>query len=301
MDSGLLLAVITTGLAVSYIAYVVGSSMQRARHATNRRLIDIGGPRDRMEQGFADRAILPAVKRLGQLGMRVTPQAWASRTRQRLIRANWYPTVDETSWAAVRVIAIVLAVVAYAIFSRYVSGMQAVLLFGICAVAGFAGPDQILNRRIQDRVNAIVRDLPDIIDLLVISIEAGMSFEAALGRVVEHVPGELSDEFGRMLQETRVGVSRHEAMLGMAERTDVDDLNSFILAMNQAESFGVSVGRMLRVQADEMRARRRQRAQEKAFAAPVKMVFPLVICIFPAIFVILLGPAAINIVRNLAD
>ena len=157
---------------------------------------------------------------------------------------NWYPTVDETSWAAVRVLAIGLAIVAYIVFSRYVSGTQELLLFGICALAGFAGPDQLLNRRIQERRSAIEQDLPDIIDLLVISIEAGMSFEAALGRVVEHVPGELSDEFGRMLQETRVGVSRHEAMQSLAERTDVDDLNSFILAMNQAESFGVSVGRI---------------------------------------------------------
>jgi tight adherence protein C len=301
MDNELLIALITTGIAVAYIGFVVGSSMQRARQATNRRLVDLGGPRDLMERGFTDRAVFPAVKRLGEFGMRVTPQAWAARTRQRLVRANWYPTVDETSWAAVRVLSIVLAIVVYVVFSRYVEGTQALLLFAICALGGFAGPDQVLNRRIADRVKAIERDLPDIIDLLVISIEAGMSFEAALGRVVEHVPGELSDEFGRMLQETRVGVSRHEAMLGLAERTDVDDLNSFILAMNQAESFGVSVARMLRVQADEMRSRRRQRAQEKAFAAPVKMVFPLVICIFPSIFVILLGPAAINIFRNLTN
>jgi tight adherence protein C len=149
-------------------------------------------------------------------------------------------------------------------------------------------------------VNAIERDLPDLIDLLVISIEAGLGIEMALDRVVQHVPGELSDEFSRMLQETRVGVSRYEAMRSLADRTDVDVLNSFVLAMNQADTVGVSIGRMLRVQADEMRIRRRQRAQEKAFAAPVKMVFPLVLCIFPAIFIVLLGPAAINIMRNLA-
>ncbi len=301
MENVQLVAVIATAVAVAYIAFVVGTNMQRARESTTRRLMDIGGPRDLMEQRFADRALVPAVRRLGALSMRITPQAWASRTRQRLVRANWYPTIDETAWAAIRFMALVVAAIAYVLLSRYVSGTQTLLLLVICGLAGYAGPDQLLNRRIDDRVQAIERDLPDIIDLLVISIEAGMSFEAALGRVVAHVPGELSDEFGRMLQETRVGVSRHEAMQSLAERTDVDDLNSFILAMNQAESFGVSVGRMLRVQADEMRARRRQRAQEKAFAAPVKMVFPLVICIFPAIFVILLGPAAINIIRNLVD
>lgn len=104
-----------------------------------------------------------------------------------------------------------------------------------------------------------------------------------------------------MLQETRVGVSRHDAMKSLAERTDVDDLNSFIFSMNQADQFGVSVSRMLRVQADEIRVRKRQRAQEKAFAAPVKMVFPLVLCIFPSIFVVLLGPAVIQIINNLKD
>jgi len=143
------------------------------------------------------------------------------------------------------------------------------------------------------------RRLPDIIDLLVISVEAGLGFEAAMGRVVQNVPGELSKEFSRTLQETRVGVSRHDALKAMADRTDVDDLNSFILSLIQADQFGVSISRMLRVQAEEMRVRRRQRIQEKAFAAPVKMIFPMIACIFPSIFIVILGPAVINISRNL--
>lgn len=301
MTSTLVFAVATTAAAVLYIAYVVGADLQRSRQATTRRLVSLQTHEDIMQRSFVERALVPAFHRIGVLGMRVTPGAWAERTRSRLIKAAWYPTIDETSWAAVRAVSLVLGIVVFLVLQGYTTGTQRLLLLAICSLAGWAGPDQLLNRRAADRVSAIERDLPDIIDLLVISIEAGLGFEAALDRVVQHVPGELSDEFGRMLQETRVGVSRYEAMRSLAERTDVDDLNSFILAMNQADTFGVSIGRMLRVQADEMRTRRRQRAQEKAFAAPVKMVFPLVICIFPAIFVILLGPAAVSIIRNLAN
>ncbi len=294
------LAVLTVAAAVGFIAFTTVTGVQDARRSASRRLASLHTGSDRMRESVVDRAVVPAFRQLGSLGMRVTPGAWAGRTRRRLIRANWYPAIDEASWAAIRVIALAVAIVGFFALARYTSGPQLTILFGFFALLGFSGPDQVLNRRVDARVAVIERDLPDIIDLLVISIEAGMGFEAALGRVVDHVPGELSDEFARMLQETRVGVSRHQAMQAMAERTDVDDLNSFILAMNQADSFGVSVGRMLRVQADEMRTRRRQRAQEKAFAAPVKMVFPLVICIFPAIFVILLGPAGLNIIENLS-
>lgn len=301
MDQSLFLAIVAVGAAVTYIAFVTGVGIQASRRSANRRLVDLQPNPDIMQKSLLDRAFVPVFHRIGRLAMRFTPQAWAARTRSRLIRADWYPAVDEASWVAIRVLALVAGTAVFIWLARYTTGVEALILLTVCGLGGYAGPDQFLNRRIGERVRVIERDLPDIIDLLVISIEAGMGFEAALGRVVDHVPGELSDEFGRMLQETRVGVSRHEAMLSLAERTDVDDLNSFVLAMNQADTFGVSVGRMLRVQADEMRTRRRQRAQERAFAAPVKMVFPLVFCIFPSIFVILLGPAAINIFRNLAS
>ena len=122
-----------------------------------------------------------------------------------------------------------------------------------------------------------------------------------MARVVGTVPGPLSEEFFRMLQETRVGVSRRDAMRHLTDRTDLDELRSFLLAMMQAEAFGVAIAQVLRVQADEMRIQRRQRAQEKAFAAPVKMVFPLVFCIFPALFIVLLGPAAIQIFNTFTE
>ena len=299
MDPNVPMAIIGAAGAVGVLAYLVFSDYYESRRSARTRLSSLADRDEVMARSFLERALLPAAKRIGTLGMRFTPQAWSDRTRRRLVQAGWFPSMDEVSWAAIRIVAITAAVLGYFIFARYTSGTQQLILLFLFLVAGFAGPDQVLKRRVDDRVRVIERDLPDIIDLLVISIEAGLGFEAALDRVVRHVPGELSDEFARMLQETRVGVSRNDAMRALAERTDVDDLNSFVLAMNQADTFGVSIGRMLRVQSDEMRVRRRQRAQEKAFAAPVKMVFPLILCIFPSIFVILLGPAALNIFRNL--
>ena len=163
----------------------------------------------------------------------------------------------------------------------------------------FMYPDVLLNRKIEDRQKEISRKLPDILDLLVISVEAGLGFEQALDRTCTAVPGALSDEFRRMLHEIRIGSTRADALRAMADRSDVPELRSFILAMLQADTFGVSISRLLRSQADEMRIKRRLMAQEKAQKAPVKMLFPLVFCIFPSIFVVILGPAMINISRAL--
>ncbi|MFQ5554025.1 MAG: type II secretion system F family protein [Acidimicrobiia bacterium] len=298
MDS-LTFAAGAVGVSVLALVVYVGLGVVRSGERSSARLISLQSREDLLQQSFAERALAPLVSKLGGFFMRFTPQGWGQRATQRLVIAGWAPRVDANSWASVRVVAIVAAVIGIFVAQGFVSGGQKLAVAGLLGLAGLFGPEAVLSRRIDERKAAVEQDLPDVIDLLVISVEAGLGFEAALGRVVENVPGELSDEFARMLQETRVGVSRHDAMKSLAERTDVDDLNSFIFSMNQADQFGVSIARMLRVQADEIRVRRRQRAQERAFAAPVKMVFPLVLFIFPSVFLVLLGPAVIQIIDNL--
>lgn len=295
MEQQLLFATVAVGVAVGAFAFYVGVGVIRAREQTAKRLASLQTRSEILEGGFNERALAPIVAGLGRLGMRFTPQGWGERTTQRLNFAAWQSRFDAQSWAAIRVITAVVAIIIFIVVQGLFSGTEKLVVGLLLIGIGGFGPEVVLSRRIDERRKAIESDLPDVIDLLVISVEAGLGFDSALGRVVQSVPGELSDEFARMLQETRVGVSRRQAMRHLSDRTDSEDLNSFLLAMTQADAFGVSIARMLRVQAEEMRIRRRQRAQERAFAAPVKMVFPLVLCIFPALFVVLLGPAVVEI------
>ncbi len=296
----LLFAVISVGVTIGAFAYYVGNGVVRARQNAGRRLMGLQSRAEVLDASFSERAIAPVVQKIGRFALRLTPQGWVTRAQHKLLVAGWAERMDGNTWAAIRILSVVGAFIVWVLMQGIIdSNSMRLISLGVLAVVGFFGPEAILNRKIDERRHAIEVQLPDVIDLLVISVEAGLGFEAAMGRVVQNVPGELSREFARALQETRVGVSRHEALRNMSQRTDVDDLNSFILALNQADQFGVSIARMLRVQADEMRVRRRQRAQERAFAAPVKMVFPLVFFIFPAIFVVIVGPAAISIAETL--
>ena len=294
--SELMIAVVASAVAIGALAFYAGNGVLNARRSSSRRLASLQTRDEVLTSGISERAIAPIIEGLGKFALRFTPQGWVNKAQKKLVYAGMADRMDGNTWAALRIIALIgVLVLFFIVQSAFGTPIQKLMLFGVVMGIGFVGPEAILNRRIDERRKEMEKSLPDLIDLLVISVEAGLGFEAAMGRVVQAVPGELSREFTRTLQETRVGVSRHKALRALAERTDVDDLNAFVLALIQADQFGVSIARMLRVQADEMRVRRRQRAQEKAFAAPVKLVFPLVLCIFPSMFVVLLGPAAINI------
>lgn len=246
-----------------------------------------------------ERAVVPVLQGLTSLGRRFTPMGYVDKVRQKFVYMGDATPDAVDRFLAIRVVTAILAVVSFvAVFLFDVLPLQGTskLLVGLLLVMIFLlGPDSMLNRKVAERQHDIQIMLPDVLDLLTISVEAGLGFEQALDRVIESVPGPLSDEFARMLGEVRAGASRADAMRAMDERCDVPEVRSFVLAILQADTFGVSIGRVLRAQSEEMRIKRRQLAQERAQKAPVKMLIPMVFCIFPALFVVVLGPAALNI------
>ena len=300
------LAVVAVFALVLFIVVWVGIGVTRARDEMTTRLElygrqSIATARDEeLAKPLSQRTVGPVVIGLGNFLKRFTPVGYLEKKERKLMLAGYPGNLDSPAFIVIKLLTTAAGLVgAFFLVDFGDDALMRTVLFILPIALGFFGPDAWLERKVDERRQAMLRALPDVLDLLVISVEAGLGFDSALARVVATVPGPLSEEFFRMLQETRVGVSRRDAMRHLMERTDLDELRSFLLAMIQAEAFGVTIARVLRVQADEMRVKRRQRAQEKAFAAPVKLVFPLVFCIFPAIWVVTIGPAAIKFITVL--
>ena len=239
----------------------------------------------------------------GEFGRKLTPAGYIEKVRQKFVMAGRDSTAEVDRFLASRVFAIgaipFILIFAFIWNPLGLEGITRIGLVGAILLALILGPDASLSRAVEARQNSILRDLPDVLDLLTISVEAGLGFEQALDKTIETVPGALSTEFARMLGETRAGASRADAMRSLDARIDISEVRSFVLAILQADTFGVSIGRVLRSQSDDMRIRRRQIAQEKAQKAPVKMLIPMVLCIFPALFVVVLVPALLQIAREL--
>jgi len=229
------------------------------------------------------------------------PRSVKTGLERKLILAGSPKGMTVDSIVSLKII-ISFAVTCISLFVLMVLGMpfsRLVLLVAGSTLFAFFIPDIRINSLIKERQKQIRRALPDTLDLLTISIEAGLGFDSALSKVVKNTDTVLSSEFYRLLQEIQLGSSRKDAFKNLEARTDVAELNSFILAILQADVFGISIGKVLRVQSKEMRIKRRQRAEEMAMKTPVKIVFPLLLCIFPALNLVILGPAAIQIYNNL--
>lgn len=302
MDISLMFPLLLLAGAIGLVIWIVasGADEKATVRASLRQLEDyeVQNVRDQeLLKPMSQRTVAPLMERLVELGKRFTPDGYSTKVRGRLLSAGINSPDAVDRFIAIKVIGVALVPVALILVFVVLkmSGMMALILALLLVLLLVLGPDGLLNRRVEERQAEIKIMLPDVLDLLVISVEAGLGFEQALDRTVASVPGALTQEFARMLGEVRAGSSRADAMRAMEKRADVPELRSFVLAIIQADTFGVSIGRVLRAQADEMRIKRRQMAQEKAQKAPVKMMIPMVFCVFPALFVVVIGPAIINI------
>jgi tight adherence protein C len=249
---------------------------------------------------FSQRALAPVASGLGEVGRRVTPSGVRKRIARKLTLAGSPAGWDAEKISALKVVGTGagFALSFFVAKAVVLSGMTSLTLIIIGTVAGYLGPDIILDRKVEERQKSIRRALPDTMDLLTISVEAGLGFDAAMAQVIQNVPGPLSQEMGRMLQEIQLGATRADAFRHLAARTNVDEMSAFVLAMIQADVFGISIANVLRAQSKELRIRRRQNAERVAMQIPVKILFPMILCVMPALFIVVLGPGTIRIFRN---
>jgi tight adherence protein C len=257
---------------------------------------------------FSERVMLPMIRRLGQFAARFTPQASLESIQHQLDLAGNPRGLDPTMFWAIRIIATltlggaILFITTIAppnsFFSIRTGTLKALLFAAGGALLGFFLPVLFLSSRIQRRQNTIIKAMPDALDLLTVCVEAGLGFDQAMAKVAEKWENELSLAFERVLQEIRLGKLRREALRDMADRMDIPDMTSFVAAIIQADQLGVSMGKVLRIQSDQMRIKRRQRAEKKAHEAPVKMLIPMAFLIFPSIYIVLLGPAAMILINS---
>ena len=249
---------------------------------------------------FYERVILPLFNKIGELASRFTPQATLENAKRRIEMAGNPMQMDPAFFLSLRfVLAAVFGGGIFLVFlvtkRSWLAGLGLAALF---LVIGFMFPDLWLTSRIKGRQTSVFRALPDALDLLTICVEAGLGFDAAMAQVNMKWEDELALEFGRVLQEIRLGKLRREALRDMADRLGVSELTSFVAAVIQSEQLGVSMAKVLRIQSDQMRVRRRQMAEEEAHRAPIKMIFPIGLLIFPSILMVLLGPAALLLFRS---
>jgi tight adherence protein C len=255
-----------------------------------------------LSQPFSERVIVPFIRRIGEFSARFTPQKAIQDTARRLeLAGNPWP-IDAATFLAIRfILAVVLGgfLVAVVLISPPSNPSDNFMYIGGATFAGFFLPHLMLTSRITRRQKEIRKAMPDALDLLTICVEAGLGFDAAMSKVSEKWENELSLAFARTIREVQLGKVRREALKDMSDRLGLPEMTSFVAAIIQSEQLGVSMAKVLRIQSDQMRLKRRQYAEEEAHKAPIKMIIPMALLIFPSIMIIILTPAAIQIMGSL--
>lgn len=261
-----------------------------------------GAMEDELSQPLFSRVLRPLLDSTSRLMMRITPREMLTSLEKKIVLAGNPANMTVKDWINFQLLisgglpAVTLAVGLY--FGAKPAGL---VLFIVAEVGlGLILPNFVLGRNISGRQKKIQNSLPDVIDLLTVSVEAGLGFDGALVKVVDKMPGPLASEFDRVLQEIKVGRQKRDALKDMSDRVGIQDLTTFVGSVIQADQFGVGIGNVLRIQSEQMRQKRKQRAQEKALKAPVKMIIPMVIFIFPTLFSVLLGPVVIQFIEQFA-
>ncbi len=304
----LAIAVITF-VAVSALIVAAGEYWFARRKSILERLSEIrkmaGEKReeDALQLPFWERVVKPAFHSAGNRLGSLAPREIRARVEKKLLYAgdSWNITFNGLVALQLLAGAVFLALSLVIFGMMQMGGSRIFFLTLVMTLMGAYLPMLILNSKVNARQMKIQKELPDMLDLLLVSVEAGLGFDMALQRVADQMPGTLSREFTRALEEVRMGKTREEALRGISARTGVADLNSFISSVIQAEQLGSNIANTLRVQAGSMRQKRRQRVEEIAMKAPVKMLFPLIFFVFPALFVVILGPALIRIFQMLME
>jgi tight adherence protein C len=293
---------IIAGLAAAAVLLItIGLAARPPRDAVQARLEQLVVQPKTLEeyelnQPFAERVLRPLVKRLSRIGRRGDQGGIIARTDAKLEKAGYPGGLRGADWMGVKILSAAVLAVLLFFLGLLLAGPALAFIFALMGLGfGFILPEFWLGRRIRARSMAMILQLPDALDLLTISVEAGLGFDAALAKVVEKMEGPLVQEFRQALAEIRMGRTRRDALRDIVARADARPVANFIGAIVQAEQLGVPIAKVLQIQSQQLRIERRQRAEEAAAKAPVKMLFPMVGCIFPTIFIVILGPAIVTV------
>jgi tight adherence protein C len=294
----LVLAVICLAGA-AYMLGQLATQTQQERQRFVKRVSNYGIQQETIvkpaEESLKARVAEPVIEKFAKLVLRVNPKTTIDGVAYKLVSAGVSRRISPTTFLALKGICpIVFGLLAIAVASSMSPLMTFAMVAGFGAL-GFIGPDYIVNSKIKSRQEKIRAQLPDALDLLAVSVEAGLGFDSAVSKLTESLEGPLIDEFNLTLSEIRVGEARPEALRKLSERAQVSELSAFTRALIQADTLGISLGRILRVQAADTRERRQSLAEERAMKAPIKMLFPTVLFIFPSMFIVTIGPAFLSL------